>query len=361
MARSYQVVAIHVVGVVAISLSIYAITRSKCFKDTIGSVLGKKKKSLPKDDKDEAEDLEEVDEDDESSEVDRDEEKKPARTRRRGLRSKLTSCCNSTPSTQSDGEQERNEESEKFDSFRVHDSRVTIKGAGQKHGILNSDKKMPTLDVSTILSKSTGNFIEDEGGLWGYGVESCACSTPAVAQVNGMIGDSSSSCKHTCGSCKDGLEGKHSCSERDVTIHPLNPRTAGVSPLVFSEDGQRGKIFFASQSGTARKFAEKLTWELSTHNLPFELVDPATYEPEDLSKERLVIIITSTWEDGKVPKNASFLSQWLEESSEDFRVGSGLLRECRSVLLFIFLLGLVIRDLNVVPRFSVGSLNFLWA
>lgn len=344
MARSYQVVAIHVVGVVAISLSIYAITRSKCFKDTIGSVLGKKKKSLPKDDKDEAEDLEEVDEDEESSELDRDEEKKPARARRRGLRSKLTSCCNSTPSTQSDGEQERNDESEKFDSFRVHDSSVSIKEAGQRHGILESDKKIPTLDVSTILSKSMGNFIEDEGGIWGFGVESCGCGTPAAAEVNGMSKKSSSSCKHTCGSCKDGSESTHSCSERDVAIQPLNPTTAGVPPLVFSEDGHRGKVFFASQSGTARKLAEKLTWELSTQNLPFELVDPATYEPEDLSKEKLVIIVTSTWEDGKAPKNASFLSQWLEESSEDFRVGSGLLRECRSVLLLLFLLGLVVRS-----------------
>jgi tRNA wybutosine-synthesizing protein 1 len=112
----------------------------------------------------------------------------------------------------------------------------------------------------------------------------------------------------------------------------------GVSPAPFlADDGKSsscGKIVFASQTGNSRRLAEKLQKELSEDaNVRLDLVDPAAYEPEDLVKERLVILVASTWEDGKAPPNASFLARWLEESSKDFRVGSGLLRECRSVLL----------------------------
>ncbi|KAI7732940.1 hypothetical protein M8C21_025692, partial [Ambrosia artemisiifolia] len=51
--------------------------------------------------------------------------------------------------------------------------------------------------------------------------------------------------------------------------------------------------------------------------------------PEDLHKETLVIFITSTWQDGNPPSNGVFLSNWLNESAEDFRVGSLLLSKCR--------------------------------
>lgn len=42
-----------------------------------------------------------------------------------------------------------------------------------------------------------------------------------------------------------------------------------------------------------------------------------------------MLIVASTWEDGKPPGNAAFLARWLSESAEDFRVGSLILSRCR--------------------------------
>ncbi len=189
-------------------------------------------------------------------------------------------------------------------------------------------------------------FLEDEGGIWGLESKSGSSSEELLQRppVTAAEAASSSSCGHVCGSCqketkknkKKGLEDASFCCSSN-SVHSLKSAT-GVSPALFlADDGKSsscGKILFASQTGNSRRLAEKLQKELlEDANLCLDLVDPAAYEPEDLVKERLVILVASTWEDGKAPPNASFLARWLEESSKDFRVGSGLLRECRSVLL----------------------------
>lgn len=183
-----------------------------------------------------------------------------------------------------------------------------------------------------------GNFIEDAGGLWGIGVNGSKCGCSDIADAGDKrCGDGSDlaanasggSCSRICGTCTDGSEKSQACSKsHEVALHQVHPAT-GVSPFALSEDGVRGKIFFASESGTTKRLAERLLKKFNDKSLPVDLVDPASYEPEDLPKEKLVIVVASTWEDGKAPKNAAFLAQWLEESSEDFRVGSGILRECR--------------------------------
>ncbi|KAE8100229.1 hypothetical protein FH972_018151 [Carpinus fangiana] len=89
------------------------------------------------------------------------------------------------------------------------------------------------------------------------------------------------------------------------------------------------KLFFVSQTGTSRALADRLFDLLASNDLPFDLVDLKDYEPEDLPKETLVLIVASTWEDGKPPQNAKFFSNWLSESAEDFRVGSLLLSRCK--------------------------------
>ncbi|EOA33528.1 hypothetical protein CARUB_v10019936mg [Capsella rubella] len=91
----------------------------------------------------------------------------------------------------------------------------------------------------------------------------------------------------------------------------------------------RGKIFFISQTGTAKALAERLHELCASNEIAFDLIDPRSYEPEDLPKETLVIFITSTWDGGKPPKNGEFLVNWLGESAEDFRVGSLLLSDCK--------------------------------
>ncbi|XP_057975686.1 S-adenosyl-L-methionine-dependent tRNA 4-demethylwyosine synthase [Malania oleifera] len=91
----------------------------------------------------------------------------------------------------------------------------------------------------------------------------------------------------------------------------------------------RGKLFFVSQTGTSKTLALRFSDLLASNDLPFDLVDPKDYEPEDLHKETLVLIIASTWEDGKPPQSAGFFANWLAESADDFRVGSLLLARCK--------------------------------
>ncbi|KAL5987047.1 hypothetical protein ACLOJK_041042 [Asimina triloba] len=90
-----------------------------------------------------------------------------------------------------------------------------------------------------------------------------------------------------------------------------------------------GKIFFFSQTGTSKALSLRLSHLLSSHNLPFQLLDPSLYEPEDLPSESFILAVASTWEDGKPPPNALFLSRWLSDSASDFRVGSLLLSSCK--------------------------------
>ncbi|CDP07518.1 unnamed protein product [Coffea canephora] len=91
----------------------------------------------------------------------------------------------------------------------------------------------------------------------------------------------------------------------------------------------RGKIFFISQTSTSKGLAQRLHNLLTLNNLPFDLIDPKDYEPEDLCKETLVLVIASTWENGEPPQNGAFLVNWVNESAEDFRVGAALLVKCK--------------------------------
>ncbi|KAK4276589.1 hypothetical protein QN277_014719 [Acacia crassicarpa] len=91
----------------------------------------------------------------------------------------------------------------------------------------------------------------------------------------------------------------------------------------------RGKILFVSQTGTSKSLAQRLHQLLAANDLAFDLVDPKDYEPEDLPKETLVLIVASTWEDGKPPPSANFFATWLAESAKDFRVDSLLLSRCK--------------------------------
>ncbi|CAG7903459.1 unnamed protein product [Brassica rapa] len=91
----------------------------------------------------------------------------------------------------------------------------------------------------------------------------------------------------------------------------------------------RGKIFFISQTGTSKALAQRLRDLLASNGVAFDLVDPRSYEPEDLPKETVAIFVASTWEGGKPPKDGEFLVDWLSESAEDFRVGSLILSGCR--------------------------------
>lgn len=112
---------------------------------------------------------------------------------------------------------------------------------------------------------------------------------------------------------------------KNLSVNP-NPNSKSKSNCCSSP---KAKIIFISQTGTAKSLAHRLRAFLSSNDLAFDLVDPQSYEPEDLAIETLVLFVASTWESGKPPPNGEFLANWLSESADDFRVGSLLLSKCK--------------------------------
>ncbi|KAM1966021.1 hypothetical protein ACFX15_046290 [Malus domestica] len=108
---------------------------------------------------------------------------------------------------------------------------------------------------------------------------------------------------------------------------------AAMVPLLLhpctAQSPRRGKLFFVSQTVISEALARRLLNFLTSNGVAFDLVDPSNYEPEDLPKETLVLIVASTWDDGKPPPNARFFSNCHAENAKDFRVGSLLLSNCR--------------------------------
>ncbi|XP_020598780.1 S-adenosyl-L-methionine-dependent tRNA 4-demethylwyosine synthase [Phalaenopsis equestris] len=107
------------------------------------------------------------------------------------------------------------------------------------------------------------------------------------------------------------------------------PSLTFPNPNPKPKPNQPAKIFFASQTGTSEFLARRLATRLSACGIAVDIVDPRDYEPEDLPKETVVLIVASTWENGEPPPNAAFLARWLAESAADFRVGSLMLTRCQ--------------------------------
>eukprot|EP00898_Chlorokybus_atmophyticus_P004407 jgi/Chlat1/4968/Chrsp32S04948 len=87
-----------------------------------------------------------------------------------------------------------------------------------------------------------------------------------------------------------------------------------------------GLVIYATQSGGAKKYALQLAAKARALKLGMKVTSASVFEPEDLPKEKLLVVVASTYSDGSPPENASFFYRWLEESATDFRVGSGLLQ-----------------------------------
>ncbi|KAG9442685.1 hypothetical protein H6P81_018539 [Aristolochia fimbriata] len=113
----------------------------------------------------------------------------------------------------------------------------------------------------------------------------------------------------------------------------------------------RGKLLFASHTGTSKTLAQRLFTQLSSNNIPFDLLNARDYEPEELCNESLLLIVASTWDDGEPPPDAVFLARWLSESTDDFRIGSLLLSRCKFA---IFGIG----SRSYGPRFNAVARDF---
>ncbi|XP_068569404.1 S-adenosyl-L-methionine-dependent tRNA 4-demethylwyosine synthase TYW1 [Cebidichthys violaceus] len=94
------------------------------------------------------------------------------------------------------------------------------------------------------------------------------------------------------------------------------------------------KIFYGSQTGTAKGFAEELSEEVKTLGLPAEVIDIKDYDPDDqladeCTNKSVCVFLVATYTDGQPTENAEWFCKWLEEASTDFRYGKTYLKGLR--------------------------------
>lgn len=91
------------------------------------------------------------------------------------------------------------------------------------------------------------------------------------------------------------------------------------------------KIFYGSQTGTAKSFAKELTEEVKVFGLTCEVIDLKEYDPDDqladeCTNRSVCVFLLATYTDGQPTENAEWFCKWLEEASTDFRYGKTYLK-----------------------------------
>ncbi|XP_063258429.1 S-adenosyl-L-methionine-dependent tRNA 4-demethylwyosine synthase TYW1-like isoform X3 [Prinia subflava] len=94
------------------------------------------------------------------------------------------------------------------------------------------------------------------------------------------------------------------------------------------------KIFYGSQTGTAKGFAKTLAEAVTFLNLPVEVINMGDYDPEDglaeeTSSRNICVFLVATYTEGQPPESAAWFCKWLEEAANDFRVGKSFLQGLR--------------------------------
>lgn len=99
------------------------------------------------------------------------------------------------------------------------------------------------------------------------------------------------------------------------------------------EDAPKKKkvlILVGTTTGTATSLANGLLEKLSSGNLDARVVNMKDYSPEDkLHLEEYVIVVCSTWSEGRPPESASYFFESLKDLSCDFRVSKSLLSKVK--------------------------------
>lgn len=94
------------------------------------------------------------------------------------------------------------------------------------------------------------------------------------------------------------------------------------------------KIFYGSQTGTAKGFATILAEALSSLNLPVAMINLKDYDPDDrlieeVTSKNVCAFLVATYTDGQPPESAAWFCKWLEEAANDFRFGKTYLKGMR--------------------------------
>uniref|UniRef100_A0A671PQP3 S-adenosyl-L-methionine-dependent tRNA 4-demethylwyosine synthase TYW1 n=1 Tax=Sinocyclocheilus anshuiensis TaxID=1608454 RepID=A0A671PQP3_9TELE len=94
------------------------------------------------------------------------------------------------------------------------------------------------------------------------------------------------------------------------------------------------KVFYGSQTGTAKGFAKELAGDVSAQGIQCDIIDMKEYDPEDRLTEEctskmICVFLVATYRDGQPTESAEWFSKWLEEASTDFRYGKTYLKGMR--------------------------------
>lgn len=94
------------------------------------------------------------------------------------------------------------------------------------------------------------------------------------------------------------------------------------------------KIFYGSQTGTAKGFAALLAKAVTSLNLPVEVINLKEYDPDDhlteeIASQNVCAFLVATYTDGRPPESAEWFCRWLEDAASDFRFSKTYLKGMR--------------------------------
>ncbi|XP_059753456.1 S-adenosyl-L-methionine-dependent tRNA 4-demethylwyosine synthase TYW1 isoform X2 [Balaenoptera ricei] len=94
------------------------------------------------------------------------------------------------------------------------------------------------------------------------------------------------------------------------------------------------KIFYGSQTGTAKGFATVLAEAVSSLDLPVAVINLKEYDPDDhlveeVTSKNVCAFLVATYTDGRPTESAEWFYRWLEEAANDFRFGKTYLKGVR--------------------------------
>lgn len=94
------------------------------------------------------------------------------------------------------------------------------------------------------------------------------------------------------------------------------------------------KIFYGSQTGTAKEFATILAEAVTSIYLPVAIINLKEYDPDDnlgeeVTSKNVCAFLVATYTDGRPTESAEWFCKWLEEASNDFRFGKTYLKGMR--------------------------------
>jgi hypothetical protein len=115
--------------------------------------------------------------------------------------------------------------------------------------------------------------------------------------------------------------------DQATPLETASPLVASPSPR--DADAVMGRVLFGTQRGGAAAFARQLVADGAKSGVTLEASDMQTYEVEQLWKERVLLVVVSTYEGGEPPEGARWFCRWLAEAMTDFRVGAEALATTR--------------------------------